>query len=116
MSAAKRIFIFALVLLVSGVGVMAISLIPPSGSGPKYECVTDEPVSSGFSDPEQGDCPVTIESYRDRTQWESQGWLGEIAYPIRKAAAAGVVVGFIGLIAASVVKVTQRKKAAQPRM
>ena len=111
MSAAKRVLIFALVLLVAGVGIIGISLIPASGSAPKYECVTDEPVSSGFSDPNQGDCPVTIESYEARARWESQGWLGESAYPV---AAAGVVLGIIGLIAAGVMKVTQRKKVVRP--
>ncbi|OMG24949.1 hypothetical protein BKH36_12425 [Actinomyces naeslundii] len=114
MSAAKRVLIFALVLLVAGVGIIGISLIPASGSAPKYECVTDEPVSSGFSDPNQGDCPVTIESYEARARWESQGWLGESAYPVRKVAAAGVVLGIIGLIAAGVMKVTQRKKVVRP--
>ena len=72
-SAAKRVLIVALVLLVSGAGAIGISLIPPSGPGPKYECVTDEPVSSGFSDPNQGDCPITIESHRARTRWENRG-------------------------------------------
>ena len=108
MSAAKRVLIFALVLLLAGVGTIGISL--------KYECVTDEPVSSGFSDPNQGDCPVTIESYEARSRWESQGWLGESAYPVRKVAAAGVVLGIIGLIAAGIMKVTQRKKVVRPGM
>ena len=116
MSAAKRVLIFALVLLVAGVGAIGISLIPASGPAPKYECVTDGSVSSGFSDPDQGDCPVTIESYRARAQWKSQGWLGESAYTVRKAAAGGVVLGIIGLIGAGVMKATQRKKVARPGM
>ena len=114
MSAAKRVLIFALVLLVVGAGVMGVSLIPASGEAPKYECVTDGSVSSGVSDPDQGGCPVTIESYR--AQWKSQGWLGESAYTVRKAAAGGVVLGIIGLIAAGVMKTTQRKKVSRPGM
>ena len=116
MTAAKRVLIFALVLLVAGVGVIGVSLIPASGEAPKYECVTDGSISSGFSDPDQGGCPVTIESYRARAQWESQGWLGESAYTVRKVAAGGVVLGIIGLVAAGVMKATQRKKVARPGM
>ena len=116
MSASKRVLIFALVLLVVGAGAIGVSLIPASGEAPKYECVTDGSVSSGFSDPNQGDCPVTIESYEARSRWESQGWLGESAYTVRKVAAGGVVLGIIGLIAAGVMKATQRKKVARPGM
>ena len=47
MSASKRVLIFALVLLVVGVGAMGVSLIPASGEAPKYECVTDGSVSPG---------------------------------------------------------------------
>jgi len=115
-TAAKRVLIFALVLLVAGVGVIGVSLISASGEAPKYECVTDGSVSSGISDPDQGGCPVTIESYRARAQWESQGWLGESAYTVRKVAAGGVVLGIIGLVAAGVMKATQRKKVARPGM
>ena len=115
-SAAKRVLIVALVLLVSGAGAIGISLIPPSGPGPKYECVTDEPVSSGFSDPDQGDCPITIESHRARTRWENRGWLGESAYPVRKVAAGGVVLGIVGLIAAGIVKAAQPRKVVRPGM
>ena len=114
MSAAKRVLIFALVLLVVGVGAIGVSLIPASGEAPKYECVTDGSVSSGVSDPDQGGCP--IESYRARAEWKSQGWLGESAYTVRKAAAGGVVLGIIGLIAAGVMKTTQRKKVSRPGM
>ena len=95
MSASKRVLIFALVLLVVGAGAMGVSLIPASGEAPKYECVTDGSVSSGVSDPDQEGCPVTIESYRARAQWKSQGWLGESAYTVRKAAAGGVVLGIM---------------------
>ena len=116
MSASKRVLIFALVLLVVGVGAIGVSLIPASGEAPKYECVTDGSVSSGFSDLDQGDCPITIESYQARAQWKSQGWLGESAYTVRKAAAGGVVLGIIGLIAAGVMKTTQRKKVSRPGM
>ena len=116
MSAAKRVLIFALVLLVAGVGAIGVTLISASGEAPKYECVTDGSVSSGISDPDQGGCPVTIESARARAQWESQGWLGESAYTVRKVAAGGVVLGIIGLIAAGVMKATQRKKVARPGM
>ena len=112
MSAAKRVLIFALVLLVAGVGAIGVTLISASGEAPKYECVTDGSVSSGISDPDQGGCPVTIESARARAQWESQGWLGESAYTVRKVAAGGVVLGIIGLVAAGVMKATQRKKVA----
>ena len=116
MSESKRVLIFALVLLVVGVGAMGVSLSPGSGEAPKYEWVTDGSVSSGVSDPDQEGCPVTIESYRARAQWKSQGWLGESAYTVRKAAAGGVVLGIIGLIAAGVMKATQRKKVSRPGM
>jgi len=53
------VLIFALVLLVVGVGAMGVSLIPASGEAPKYECVTDAPVSSGVTDPAR--CGQTTE-------------------------------------------------------
>ena len=64
MSAAKRVLIFALVLLVAGVGAIGVGLIPASGEAPKYECVTDGSVSSGFSDPDQGGCPSPLRAIR----------------------------------------------------
>jgi hypothetical protein len=63
----KILFAVAAALIVIGVVLMAV----PTPGEPKLQCVSQSAPSSGFTDADQDDCPVSVESYEEYAEWSS---------------------------------------------
>ncbi len=66
MTRSKKLVIAA-VLVVVGV----ILLLLPTPGEPELECTSADGPTSGFTDEDQGGCPVSIESYDEYSEWSS---------------------------------------------
>lgn len=65
-----KLLIAALVLLILGfVGMFAIDTRGPE---PDFVCVEEGHPSSGFTDLENDECPISIESYNEWREWKNQ--------------------------------------------
>ena len=74
------------------VGVLAFFLQP---GAPDSECADDPNVTSGFVD-EEKDCPISIESWEEISDYESSPKLFRIAGLL--LIVAGVIVGIVALV------------------
>jgi hypothetical protein len=63
----KKLLLVAAALVVLGAVLMAL----PRFGEPDLVCVSEGEPSSGFADADQGDCPVSIESYNEYAEWNS---------------------------------------------
>lgn len=76
-------------------GLVVMFFVDSRGPEPELVCVSESADSSGFADEDQGNCPVSIDSYDEWSEWNSSPrWsaVGAVALVL-----AGVVVGVIGL-------------------
>ena len=63
----KKLLLVAAVMVVLGAVLMAL----PRFGEPDLVCVSEGEPSSGFADADQGNCPVSIESYHEYAEWSS---------------------------------------------
>jgi hypothetical protein len=95
----KPKFLFALAAALIVIGV--VLMVMPTPGEPKLECVSQSAPSSGFTDADQDNCPVSIESYNKYADWSSGPRWDNIA---------GLVLVVAGLGTAGVATVKARKK------
>lgn len=63
----KNLFVLAAALIVLGIALIAL----PSPGEPSLQCVSESAPSSGFTDADQDNCPVSIESMNKYSDWSS---------------------------------------------
>lgn len=86
MSGKVKLLIIGIVLVL--VGGLAVGFGDTKGEPPQLECVEEGMPSSGFIDYDQDDCPVSMESWNEYSQWRTQ------PQPIRVA---GLLTGLAGV-------------------
>ncbi len=101
----------ATLLVISGalllVGI-ALFVLPTPGE-PSLDCVAEGQPSSGFADADQGDCPISIESYDAYREWASGPRWDNIAGLVLVLGAIGT-----GVAALVVARKDERRAAASP--
>lgn len=95
MSGKIKLLIVALVLILGGG--LAAAFGDTRGPEPELVCVSENGPTSGFTDSSQGDCPVSIESFNEWSDWYSA------AQPVKGV---GVIVAGVGIVLAGGVGVT----------
>lgn len=94
MTMKMKVLVTSAILLV--VGIAMVAFVDTKGPEPSFACAAEGTASSGFSDSSQGDCPVSIESFNEWSEWVGKPQIGKIAG--LGVAAAGLVVGVVGLV------------------
>ncbi|ROR90767.1 hypothetical protein [Nocardioides aurantiacus] len=100
MTRSKKLAIAA-VLIVLGV----ILMVMPTPGEPEVECADPGGPTSGFTDEDQGGCPISIESFREYTEWSSGPRWDNIA---------GLVLVVLGLGYGGVALIRKPKRATEP--
>lgn len=99
MTARAKFLIIGLGLVL--LGALFIFVFDFRGAEPAFECVPENAASSGFADPDQGGCPVGMESYNAWNDWHTS---------FRWNSIVGAVL-FLGGLAAAAIGLTKRPKA-----
>lgn len=105
----KKILIISPIILVLGIVFISIANLNFKGKEPELECVKNEmSASSGFSNPEKNNCPVTVESMNRWAEWKKQTPGQKI---LRKLGQVMIVAGFLAtIIGAIMVGIDASKK------
>jgi hypothetical protein len=96
----KHLFALAAALLVLGIALLVI----PSPGEPSLQCVSESAPSSGFTDADQDNCPVSIESMNEYSDWSSGPRWDNIAGLV-------LIVAGLGTGGAAVVKARRKPTA-----
>lgn len=70
MSGKMKLLIVAIVLILGGGLAMAFG--DTRGEEPQLECAPEGEATSGFVDHDKDDCPISIESWNEYSEWRSQ--------------------------------------------
>lgn len=108
MNLKKTLLIVAAALFLSATALFVLSGTRFFTPKPELECTTEGSPSSGFSDPSQGDCPISIDSYNAVRDWEYPDYFR----PMRIATAVLLGCGIVVTIVAVTRKGGKSKKVA----
>jgi len=97
-----KLLITALILVI--IGLVGMFAIDSRGPEPDFVCVEQGEPSSGFTDLENDECPISIESFNEWSDWNSQP---------RVSAIIGITVVIVGLGVGVTGLITGRKKGTK---
>lgn len=103
MNTTRGLSFLAAALILLGIGVFMLQPAAPQG-----ECVPEGEPYSGWMDPDQDNCPISEESYREILDWETS------PKPFRMAGAGIALVGIGFGVAAGVKAVRGKKPGGDP--
>lgn len=86
-----KLLIVSIVLLLAGG--LAMTFGDTRGEEPAVECAAEGTPSSGFTDEEQGGCPLSVESWNAYSEWRTQPQPVKIAGLFATVIGVGLAVG-----------------------